>query len=406
MRRPRMPSILPVTFLVAAGAWNPVTAVETDPPAPQEAPLVLGLPVRVSTLPGTMKLPVIEAALIDDDEWLVVLGGMKKDFTASPAIQLRTPQGTWRPVGAQMKEARINPSAIALENGRVFVWGGYGGSARKDLVQRIDGELLQPKVAGSAQLITPPSGSDWSDASNPVRLPEGSVGMVVKDQLQRFDAGDAGRWVSPIPLGRSLQGPTLARLEDGRLLACGTSEAGTDYLVIEIDPSNETATLWKEPLGVPALGGRLHHLPDGRLMLLGWTRLGSALESGSLILDPASRSAEVGPNLPTDTNALTWMSSHTVDAGVLVLGTEVTPPAGAGDSPTAPKPVSYLLRMEGSGGLRAWSLNKLPPRRRPMARPAGKRTVELIGGYRFGAGGAAMENTSVLVNYGTGLVGD
>ena len=53
-----------------------------------------------------------------------------------------------------------------------------------------------------------------------------------------------------------------------------------------------------------------------------------------------------------------------------------------------------------------WALSNMPPRRRPMLLTRGGRSVELIGGYRFGAKGAVMENSALLVNFGTGLVGD
>ena len=372
----------------------------------QEEPLVLGLPVRVSPLAGTMKLPVIEGALINQEDWLLVLGGMKKDFTASPAIQMRTPQGVWRPVGAQMREARINPWALQLSDGRVFVWGGYGGSARGELEQRLDGELLKPKVAGSSVLVTPPVGIDWSGASNPALLDEGIVGMVVKDQLHRFDPGEGGGWVAPIPLGHTLQGATLTALENGRVLACGTNESGTGVQVIEVELGAARVTHWPEGVQVPALGGRLLGLPGGRLLLVGWTRVGAGLESRTLLLDPSTRTTTMGPELPIDSGQLNWMSSHAVAEGALVLATLTTEEKGAGQAAAPPRTVAFLIRAERAGSIRVWSLSKLPARRRAMVLPVGQRSIELIGGYRFEAKGAVMENTSTLVNYGAGLIGD
>ena len=369
--------------------------------------LVLGLPVRINEIPGSMKLKVIEGALVQQDEWLVLLGGMNTDFTASPSIQLRTPQGTWRPVGAQMLEERINPWTVQLSDDRVFVWGGYGGSARTELIQLVDGELLNPRVAGSSKSVTPPPGIDWSGASNPIALTDDVVGMVVNDQLHRFDTTGDGQWMPPIPLGHSLQGPTLAQVDDGRVLACGTSQAGSTYQVVECDPSTEAVTLWPDGPAIPALGGRLHPLPDGRLLLVGWTRVGAGIEHQTLVIDPVKRKTTRGPSLPLDGGSLNWISSQPVAEGVLILATE-TPQPTAPEAPSATQPaaVGFLVRVNSSGALRVWALSNMPTRRRPMLFPRGGRSVELIGGYRFGAKGADMENTALLVNFGTGLVGD
>ena len=82
-----------------------------------------------------------------------------------------------------------------------------------------------------------------------------------------------------------------------------------------------------------------------------------------------------------------------------------TPPSQRA-RPSAPRLVGFLVRVNAAGALRVWALSNMPPRRRPMLLTRGGRSVELIGGYRFGAKGAVMENSALLVNFGTGLVGD
>ena len=389
-------------FSLPLQAQDPTTPV--TPPQP-EHPLVLGLPVRITEIPGRMNLEVIEGGVIRQDDWLVVLGGMKEDFTASPSIQLRTPQGEWRPIGARMLEARIDPRIVELSDDRLFVWGGYGGSARTELIQLVDGELLKPRVAGSARSITPPAGTDFSGASNPVRLADDVVGLVVEDQLHRYDTGREGGWLQPIPLGHSLQGPTLATTLEGSVLACGTDESGRGLQVVEIDVSNATTNAWPIGLETPALGGRLHRLPDGRFLLIGWTRVGAGIEAGTILVDPASKTVTTGPDLPVDGDRLNWISSRPVTEGVLVVASE-RPEATDGNETTQPTAVGFLIRINPDRTLRVWGLSNMPPRRRPMLVPLGGRSAELLGGYRFGARGASMESTALLVNYGTGLIGD
>lgn len=398
-------TILKAGGLVGLGVGLPCQAQDPGTPPATEQPLVLGLPVRITEIPGTMNLKVIEGGVVRQDDWLVVLGGMKEDFTASPSIQLRTPKGAWRPIGARMLEARIDPRIVELSDDRLFVWGGYGGSARTELIQLVDGEVLRPRVAGSARSVTPPPGTDFSDASNPVGLADDVVGLVVNDRLHRFDTSGEGRWLEPIPLGQSLQGPTLAATPDGTVLACGTDASGSGLRVVEIDVAKATTTPWKNDFEIPALGGRLHRLPDDRFLLVGWTRVGAGIESGTILVDPERRTVTRGPDLPVHGERLNWISSRPVSEGILVVGSERAQ-ATEGAATPQPTAVGFLIRTSTDGSLRVWGLSNMPPRRRPMLVPLGGRSAELLGGYRFGTRGASMENTALLVNYGTGLVGD
>ena len=340
-------TILRTGWLIGLGFGLHCHAQDHSPsetPAQPDQQLVLGLPVKITDIAGSMKLKVIEGALVEQDEWLILLGGMKEDFTASPAIQIRTPQGEWRPVGAQLIEERINPWTVKLSDDRIFVWGGYGGSARTDLIQLVDGEILTPWVAGSSRSVTPPPGIDWSDASNPIHLPEDVVGMVVNDQLHRFDTTGTGQWLPPIPLGHSLQGPILAQTRDGSVLACGTSQAGSSYQVIAIDPTTKAVTPWPEGPRIPALGGRVHPLPDGRLLVVGWTRVGTGIDTQTLVIDPAKQVTMRGPSLPVRGDALNWITSQPVAEGVLILASEANRSTDQEtNTPVQPTPVGFLV---------------------------------------------------------------
>ena len=121
-------------------------------------------------------------AVIESEGWVFLLGGMTSD-ARHPAIQMRRPEGDWLPVGSQMREARINPDAVRLPDGRIVIWGGFGGSARDALTPHLNGEILQPKIAGESVSITPPVGSAWTTPSPPKLLPDGTIGLIAQGSL-------------------------------------------------------------------------------------------------------------------------------------------------------------------------------------------------------------------------------
>jgi hypothetical protein len=385
-------------LLAGAPAASPQEQ-EQDTQKQTRHPLVLGLPVRVTELEGRLTLPVIESAVIESGGWVFLFGGMTPDFKATPAIQTRRPDGDWLPVGSQMREARINPEALLLPDGQVFIWGGYGGSAKTTLTLRIDGEIVQPKIAGASKRVSPPEGSAWITPSPPKLLADGSVGVIAGSALHRFDCKEH-RWLSEEPLGRSLSAATLDVLQDGTLIACGTDPTNQRLIVMH---RTQDETLWQEwtnPDQISALGARSHALPDERLLLLGWPGEDGRPLPETLVIDPGTQTIGRGPKLPFQGGIPTWLDAIVVSGGVLVLASE-QPTRNALAIPTA-----VFIRAESNGSLRPWRLNNLPRRRRPNVLSVGIGTIELFGGYRFATKGATMVNGTSRVNYGIGLIGD
>ena len=390
---------LTLTGLVVASTQDPNQNTQETGRPPTDDPLVLGLPVRTSELPGTLTLPVIESAVVESDGWVFLLGGMTSDFNATPAIQSRRPDGAWLPVGSQMSEARINPEALKLSDGRILIWGGYGGSAKGVLNLRLDGEIVQPKIAGASTPITPPEESRWVTPSAPKQLSDGTIGVIAENGLHRFDLENL-TWHPAEPLGRKVSAATLDVLEDGTLIACGTNPDDQSLVVME-RPRNETTwTAWSVAEKISALGARSRMLPDGRVLLLGWPQKDERPSPETLIIDTARKTVVAGPKLPFKGGVPTWMHAITVPNGVVVLASE---------QPTSDElamPTALFIRAERSGRLRPWRLNDLPRRRRPNVLSVGNGLLELFGGYRFTIDGASMAIETNRVKYGTGLVGD
>ena len=372
---------------------------DQSPDQNQNAPLVLGLPVRITELPGTLTLPVIESAVIESDGWVFLLGGMTSDFNATPAIQMRRPDGEWLPVGSQMREARINPDAVKLSDGRILIWGGFGGSARETLTPHLGGEIVRPKIAGDSVAITPPEGSAWTTPSPPKHLPDGTIGLIAQGSLHRLDT-DSLQWRPPEPLDPPLTAATLDVLEDGTLIVCGTSPEDEALTVMQRGLKKANWSTWPASERHRALGARSRPLGDGRLMLLGWPRRDGRPSSKTLIVDPARKTVQAGPELPFQGGIPTWLDPISVPGGLLILASEQR------SSDELATPTALFIRAETTGRLRPWRLNNLPQRRRPNIQSVGNGAIELFGGYRFSADGASLTNETSRVKYGTGLVGD
>ena len=368
-------------------------------PARTNAPLVPGLPVRITELPGTLTLPVIESAVIESDGWVFLMGGMTSDFNATPAIQMRRPNGEWLPVGSQMREARINPDAVKLSDGRILIWGGFAGSARESLTPHLGGEIVQPKIAGDSVAITPPEGSAWTTPSPPKPLPDGTIGLIAQGSLHRFDT-DSLQWRPPEPLDPPLTAATLDVLEDGTLIVCGTSPEDEALAVMQRGPKDANWSTWPASDPFRAVGAHARSLGDGRLMLLGWPRKDGRPSPETLIVDPTRKTVQAGPELPFQGGIPTWLEAISVPGGVLVLASEQR------SSDELATPTALFIRAETTGRLRPWRLDTLPQRRRPNILSVGNGAIELFGGYHFSADGASMTNGTSRVKYGTGLVGD
>lgn len=391
------PSLCLLILAVTTGAVGQDAA--PDPP-----PRMLS---SLSPLPGRLELPVIDAAVVRSGERTVLLGGMTSDFEATPAIQTREPDGSWRPVGNQMLHARIGPAAIALPDGRILVWGGESGSARGTLTPRIDGELVNPRVAGSAVAITPPDGERWSAPSAPCLLGDGTVAIAAGDGVHRFDPKTAA-WLPPIRVDAPLDQPVLGRLGGETLLLVSTDAEEPGAVVWTIDCTEEVATRWPTRLPEPLPGATLHPLPGGTVLATDWFDPDGRPSTRTLVLEPDSRTAKPGPTLPAPKGAIDWIGTSENGRDVLLL---VSTPEDE-----EPSLEAYLLRSGSNDALRLWRLSTPPEGRRRMLLPAGPGAFELIGGYRFLDAatarregltpGAHLFRSTLRLDYGTGPVGD
>ncbi len=386
----------------SARAQDPAKTPQSTTAAP--IPRMLS---QLEKLPGTLRLPVIDGAVVNIGSRTVLLGGMTGDFNATPAIQVRQPDGAWRPVGNQMLEARIGPRAIALEDGRIFVWGGESGSARGTLTVRNDGELLDPRVAGSAKRIDPPKGSNWQAPSAPCLLADGTIALAAEQGVHRFDPKTEA-WGDPIALPVPLDQPGLCLLDGQRVLVITTEADGDGARILEVDCSNGTIEAWPDQLPEPIPGAELHLLPGERVVATTWLQPDGQRSRRTILLKATDRTIQPGPQLPATGEANGWVGSCANGGDLLMLASD---PTSSEDDLLA-----FLLRSQRDGNLRLWKLTTPPKGRRRMLCPRGDGSFELIGGYRYlsaeqaraeGAReGSRLFSTTLELNYGTGPIGD
>jgi hypothetical protein len=399
-----------VRFLLALTAFGCCLAA----PAQDTSEVTSDIPRMISTvkpLKGAIQLPVIDAATVDVGERTVLLGGMTRDFSATPAIQIRRPDGEWQPVGNQMVNPRIAPDAITLPDGRIFVWGGQSGSARGTLTNQMNGELLNPRIAGSARLVDPPADTDWETASRPCLLQDGTIAIAAGRGIHRFDPRDQ-TWLDPILTSAPLDQPALCSLDTMRLLLVSTDSTAGGAQVIEVDVEQGTLERWTRSIPHPVPGTRLLRLPDERVLAVTWFEPNQRRSSRTWLLRTDSRTIEPGLNqtsIPSEADgAPTWIAACPNGGDVLVL---MTTESSGEDQVTA-----FLLRSQANGFLRPWRLSTPPPGRLQMLRAGKDRQFELLGGYRYIDArqardqgvpeGPRLSSDTVVLDYGTGPIGD
>ena len=364
--------------------------------APQDAPR---MPTKLLPLEGTLPLPVVDGAITQVGKNVVLVGGMTADFKATPAVQLRGPNGQWKPVGNQLREPRIRPTITALPDQRVFVWGGFGGSADGELTPLHNGEILNPRVAGSAQLVTPPANANWETPSAPVLLNDGAIALIADNALQRFDPSTM-TWRKPVPLGALLAGASLCAPSTTELIACGTDPDDQSLRVFTIDLETNVVTPWSDTLDQRILGAQLFSMPDDIVIGLGWPADQGTIAHQTFELNVKEQSIALGQEFPVGTQGATWLSACQVGDNIVVMMTVRKEHEGKDES------IAWLLQSNRGGRFRVWELSPLPPGRRQTLLAHGPKSIELIGGYQFLPTGAKLTDTSALLEYGTGPIGD
>lgn len=223
-------------------------------------------------------------------------------------------QGTWTPTGS-MAAARRDHTATLLNNGKVLIAGGTGGSI----------ELYDP-ATGTFSPTGSSLGGGFSHGATATRLVDGRV-LVVGGPAEIYDPSSGT--FSPAGtlnvVGRVFHTATL--LPDGKVLIAGgqTSSATETFASAELfDPTTSTFTLTGN-LNTDRSDHTAMLLPNGKVLVAGGIRIttpgfGISLSSAELF-DPVSGTFSLTGNMTQPRCCLNSTQAQILGNGrVLVFG--------------------------------------------------------------------------------------
>lgn len=291
------------TVLVAGGgpSGDPGTAVEIYDPAANS--WVAGPPMATPRTGHT--------AVRLDDGRVLVIGGMNagRDAPDTPVAsgELYDPAThSWSTAGS-MAQARFQPTATVLPDGRVLVTGGYAGAGQVTATA----ELFDPlggRWSPAAPMATPRTEHVALLLHNGKVLVAGGVatgdnpdGSLASAELYDF-AGNRWDAAAKMPAGHA--GPVAAVLRNGDALVAGgvDYQGGFGMAVQAVDLYQPARNAWvaSTPLRVARglAGGAL--LGNGYLLVGGGTGIRTGLQADSTgeIFDPATRHWSMVARLP------------------------------------------------------------------------------------------------------------
>ncbi len=227
----------------------------------------------------------------------------------------QVPSGTWASAGT-MAQARSGASSALLQDGRILIIGGDGGS----------GAVASVEVFGTDGSISAlPSLNYARSQHTSTVLQDGRVlvaggtglGGTVTDTAEIYDP-TATTWTAAGLMMEPRSGHTATLLTDGRVAIAGGQSSGVSSKTVEIyDPTANTFSLASAPLSSPRSNHAAALLPDGRVLIVGGTD-GTNTSASSDIFDPATGLVSAGPALSTPRQG--HSATPQLDRKILVAG--------------------------------------------------------------------------------------
>jgi hypothetical protein len=240
-----------------------------------------------------------------------------------PTVEPRPFAGVMTSTGA-MAVARLDPTAVALLDGRVLVAGGSASSDGSD--RPIQSAEIWDLATGRFMPVGSPT---WPRSPRTaVLLEDGRVLFVGEQAVEIFDPATnsfttAGALLSRPP-GEE-RGHAAIRLPDGLVLVTGGySLAMNPTAEVDIvDPATGEFTALP-PLARPTSGHEMAVLPDGRVLLFG-ANIGCCEEPRVEIYDPATGRSELAGQWPGNPTCTCPDRMVLLEDGRLLILQEVMP---------------------------------------------------------------------------------
>lgn len=341
------------------------------------------------------RIPVAGSPAIRTDRTVALIGGFTDRLEATAGIQVRDPRRGWLPVGNSLLEARAEARAIALDDDRILVIGGWSGKLPNQRSWSTTAEICEPLRPDRRLQTSPPFGDQARplDGVAVAGVEGGRVVAVLEDQVSIFDP-TTNRWSNHACLASRRRGAGVTSLGPGDredlldvLLVAGGHDADNAAIeTVELPRSGPPrARAWSN-VDLPAVrDARLVRTSATRAVLAGGI-IGKRSTPRTWLLDPRAESIRTGPLLP-DPGGI-------VGATVLRRGRRILLLGGEARTPQGPRPVQGVVIDPDAE--RVLLLPKAP---RPSVRAS---IIELpegclvMGGYRFDGTAPRGSRTTVL----------
>ena len=223
--------------------------------------------------------------------------------------------GTWQPMGS-MAAARSGAAAVLLQDHRVLIAGGDGGSGAVNSAEvfNADGSFSAVSAMG-----TPRSGHVAVVLKDGRGLVAGGVmaGGGATNSAEIYDPTLDSWTVIAGGMAEARSKASASLLQDGRVLIAGGQNGTTASATVEIFDPTTGQFSFAGSLSSPRMGLASASLADGRVLITGGSN-GSAPVNSSDIFDPTTNTVSAGPAMTSP--RVGHSATALLDGRVLVAG--------------------------------------------------------------------------------------
>ncbi|HET8966247.1 MAG TPA: hypothetical protein VFN20_08530, partial [Candidatus Acidoferrum sp.] len=231
------------------------------------------------------------------------------------ASTLTVQTGTWQPMGSMMS-ARSGATAVLLQDHRVLIAGGDGGSGAVNSAEVFNGD-------GSFSAVSAMGTARAKHVA--VALADGRVlvaggdatGGGATNSAEIYDPATDGWTAVAGGMVEARSGATASLLKDGRVLIAGGQNGTAASATVEIFDPGTGQFSFAGMMSSPRMGLASASLADGRVLITGGSNGSVPVASGD-IFDPTTNAVSAGPAMTSPRQG--HSATSLLDGRVLVAG--------------------------------------------------------------------------------------